>query len=367
MQDLKEEDNATPEELAKEIINWAKSHKMFGENDIKPKYDEKIIDETFSKVGLKNVTSILQNRSISYVGVNDSKESVVVFLEKNLRIKDLKTLCDISFKNVKIEFKHSSLAYSTPTPPPPPVPSYIVKDEKYTCGSSVYIANHRGAGTLGCILKDQNNNFFGLSNNHVLADLNYADVGLPIGVPGLIDVSAGGIDPKTIGHLHHAVPLTDGSASIANVKQNVDAAIFKIPQECIEGITSYQRNYYDTPNLIQHPAPEMKVQKVGRTTGLTSGKIVARFFTPIQVWADIAHINSKKLISFINVWAIEGDNDSQFSSGGDSGSLITTKLPDGSRAAVGLLFAGSDTVTFMVDIQTVLNVFNLEIANQINC
>ena len=356
-----------PEQLAIEIANWAKAHRMTGSYDLSPSYNESVINETFRGAGLRNATSILQDRKISYIGVNDENNSVVIYLEKTLRVKDTKALINVAFDGTRIEFRHSSLAQSGNSPPPPPIPAYHVSSSgKYTCGSSVYIGNHRGAGTLGCLLQDKQGNKFGLSNNHVLADNNYADLGLPIGVPGLLDVVSGGIDPVSVGHLHKAVPLMDGSASIVPCKNNIDAAIFSLSPSGANYLSSSQRNYYDTPTSVLSPKANMKVQKVGRTTGMTSGRITSRFASPVAVCGKVAHTGSDKLIYFNNVWGIEEDNGNAFSLSGDSGSIITNLGDDGTRHVVGLLFAGSAELTFMVDIQTVLTAFDMEILSNFN-
>ena len=72
--------------------------------------------------------------------------------------------------------------------------------------------------------------------------------------------------------------------------------------------------------------------KIGRTTGLTYGKVTAFELDDVVVAFDAGNLN------FDNQIEIEGVEEHAFSDGGDSGSLVL----DPEFRAVGLLFAGSD-------------------------
>lgn len=354
----------SPEELAVEIANWAKSLGIMGTANVSPSFNDTVIVETFKGTGMQNAISILQDRKISYIGVNNEKESVVVFLEKNLRLKDQEALFKAKFQQVNIEFFHSSIAQSGSPPPPATVLPYTVNASgRYTCGSSIYIANQQGAGTLGALVSNASGVMFGLSNNHVLADSNYAEIGLPIMAPGSLDVSAYSIPPFSAGRLNSAIPLVDGHPSLVSSAHNIDAAIFELSPTGVSNLSSMQGAYYDTPTVLAAPKGNMIVEKVGRTTGLTKGEIVSFHSSPEWVRSRVSHINSTKMISFQNFWAIRSLSPQPFSSGGDSGSLITTKLPNGSRAAVGLLFAGSPDLTFMLEISPILNHFGVSLVD----
>ena len=101
----------------------------------------------------------------------------------------------------------------------------------------------------------------------------------------------------------------------------------------------------------------MMVQKYGRTTGLTTGQITAVNAT-LQVGYDsgTAMFTGQMLIS----------GSGSFSAGGDSGSLVVTKSddPDQDRKPVGLLFAGSSTMTVANPIDLVLDRFGVTIDGQ---
>jgi len=74
------------------------------------------------------------------------------------------------------------------------------------------------------------------------------------------------------------------------------------------------------------------VSKVGRTTGLTHGRVTAIELDNVVVGYDIGNLRFDGQIE------IEGAGEGAFSQGGDSGSLIV----NAERKAVALLFAGGD-------------------------
>ena len=103
--------------------------------------------------------------------------------------------------------------------------------------------------------------------------------------------------------------------------------------------------------------PDEAVEKVGRTTGHTTGRISAVEVDGVAVQYDRA------VHRFDDQIEIEG-NVGPFSAGGDSGSVIWRSRD---RAPLGLLFAGSSTggdggagVTFANPLSTVLEVLGAE-------
>ena len=99
------------------------------------------------------------------------------------------------------------------------------------------------------------------------------------------------------------------------------------------------------PTGIGKPTLGMLVQKSGRTTGYTTGKIKDMSAT-VKVQYD------KKTALFRNQILTTA-----MSKGGDSGSLVL----DEKKRAVGLLFAGSDVVTICNPIQEVMRLLGVEI------
>jgi hypothetical protein len=90
---------------------------------------------------------------------------------------------------------------------------------------------------------------------------------------------------------------------------------------------------------IEDPQEGMIVEKVGRTTNHTTGKIVGRELVPIRISVSAPTYNFNANIWFHGVFIVHGEND-VFSDQGDSGSLITTRNSNGNMASIGLLFAG---------------------------
>lgn len=208
----------------------------------------------------------------------------------------------------------------------------------YACGSSISPGNDASAGTLGALLRDQNGLLLGLTNNHVTALCSHVPVGMPILAPGVFDVGPGGLSPFTIGFHQAALEMNHGSVGNIDITRNTDAAVFAIPNEAL--VTSYQGDAYDTPTQVQAPQEGMTVQKVGRTTGHTVGRIVGRELRPVAVTYHANGYGFSSSMLFANVYIVHGI-DAPFSAAGDSGSLVVANGENGQpESAVGLVFAG---------------------------
>jgi hypothetical protein len=191
------------------------------------------------------------------------------------------------------------------------------------------------AGTFGAVVQS-GNDWFVLSNNHVLADENDLPLGSPIFQPGLLD---GGN------------PATDQIASLAKfiqinpaVNNLVDCAIAKFLDR---GLV----NPVFLPNIgkLANAAPVapqlgMQVEKVGRTTGYTQGNIFELNFT-VKVQYEMG------LVVFDDQILVHG-NAGSFSAAGDSGSLIVDRE---TKQGTALLFAGSDQFTIGNKLNNVLS------------
>lgn len=191
------------------------------------------------------------------------------------------------------------------------------------------------AGTFGCLVKD---NAAGqaliLSNNHVLANSNNAKEGDAILQPGPYD---GGKKAKDlIGYLERWQEIKfDKEANY------VDAALARpkdaksVKPEIMEiGI----------PRGTAKAKLRMLIQKSGRTTGHTIGKIKDIGATVKVNYDDNVALFRNQILT------------SNISQGGDSGSLVL----DMKAKAVGLLFAGSEVVTIVNPISEVLRVLGIE-------
>jgi hypothetical protein len=201
------------------------------------------------------------------------------------------------------------------------------------------------AGTLGCFVSrnDGASRVLILSNNHVLANEDRAKLNDPILQPGPID---GGKNPRGIvAQLFRAIRLKKRS-------NRVDAAIAALV-DGIEHDTADLKGVGKLNGVRTDPLDVGdEVFKVGRTTGLTRGRISAIEVDDVSVEYDAG------ILDFDGQVEIEPAENKPFSLGGDSGSLIV----DNKRRAVGLLFAGNDDdSTYVNPIDAVLKALNVQL------
>lgn len=207
---------------------------------------------------------------------------------------------------------------------------------------SLGAAGYRFAGTLGVVLAGRFNPeiLYVLSNNHVLADENRIAIGSTVVQPATLD---GGRAGDRVAHLTEFVPLKFGNkrnwmdAATATFDGGVDAS------QTILGIGPLTGSGSPSLNLL--------IRKSGRTTGLTEGIVRVVRFDVFDVQYD------QGMVRVDDVMVIE-NTDGPFSRPGDSGSAIV----DTQGRVIGLLFAGSDLVTFAIPIRRVLRRFKARIA-----
>lgn len=224
------------------------------------------------------------------------------------------------------------------------------------------------AGTFGCLVR-RGNELLILSNNHVLANVNSAPPGDPIIQPGRYD---GGTPEDKVATLVGFVPLDfGGEGASCNVATTVEKILNLVAEKLgsshrmMAYKTSPGENLVDaavarplnsalvTGQILQIGAPKgvgkaalgMPVQKTGRTTGYTQGRI-----SQVDVTTSVDY--NGRTASFTNQLMATG-----MSEGGDSGSAVL----DESGNIVGLLFAGSGRATLINPIQSVLRLLNVEI------
>jgi hypothetical protein len=203
------------------------------------------------------------------------------------------------------------------------------------------------AGTIGARVTD-GINVFALSNNHVLAANNRGRTGDAVLQPGVAD---GGRNPDdALGTLYDFEPI-HFCGDLACPPNRIDAALALTTTDDLG--TDTPENGYGSPRSSTVEAIlGMRVQKYGRTTGHTVGRI-----TGINATLDVNYRGN--VARFTGQIVISGDG---FSTGGDSGSLIVTKgLLQADRRPVGLLFAGSATNTVANPIDLVLDRFGVTI------
>jgi hypothetical protein len=205
------------------------------------------------------------------------------------------------------------------------------------------------AGTLGCLVTRAGATLI-LSNNHVLANSNKAKRGDPILQPGPID---GGDRRAPLARLEAWVPirfrsrlrwleeLRDRIPSLARVNL-VDAALAR---PLSPGLVSPEILGLGRITGVGTAELGTPVQKSGRTTGVTSGTIQL-----IDVTVDVEY-DRGRVARFTDQLLTD-----MHSEGGDSGSVVLNSA----HRIVGLLFAGSDTVTILNPIQHVVAGLRLE-------
>ena len=239
-------------------------------------------------------------------------------------------------------------------------------------------------GTLGVLVQSTGRRGkkveYVLSNNHVLARTNLlnGDGTEPESAiqPGLVDQ-----DPKcskvtqtaganVVGELSDYVKLAgackklkglfEGSgAYICGRRGNeVDAAIAEValgsvsPE--IQDIGPICDQYLTYGDLSLN----MDVQKSGRTTGLTSGKIAEIDVVGAVLyncWDQQKCSDGERVYYFVNQVTISWTTSEPFAAGGDSGSLVVSD--DGK--AVGLVFAGSSSRIWANPIDAVFEAFGV--------
>lgn len=190
--------------------------------------------------------------------------------------------------------------------------------------------------------------FYILSNNHVLADSNRAQLGSAIVQPGIFD---GGQDPADrIATLDRFITIQFAPQIPLERHNNVvDAALGAVDFQD----ATREQYFSGAPRAWRRKANVAVgdlVKKSGRTTNISFGRIVSVDATIDVNYGTAGTARFKDQILTTNI-----------SAGGDSGSLVTSL----DNVALGLLFAGSSTVTVVNHIENVRALLRVEIAEQL--
>ncbi|GHC63983.1 S1 family peptidase [Streptomyces flavofungini] len=190
--------------------------------------------------------------------------------------------------------------------------------------------------------------FYILSNNHVLADSNRAQLGSAIVQPGVFD---GGQDPvDRIATLDRFITIQFAPQIPLERHNNVvDAALGTVDFQD----ATREQYFSGAPRAWRRKANVAVgdlVKKSGRTTNISFGRIVSVDATIDVNYGTAGTARFKDQILTTNI-----------SAGGDSGSLVTSL----DNVALGLLFAGSSTVTVVNHIENVRALLRVEIAEQL--
>lgn len=201
----------------------------------------------------------------------------------------------------------------------------------YSCG-------HRRvtAGTIGGFFTDGDGDVVVLSNCHVLANEGEATAGDPIYQPGISDGPR--FEQNGFATLKRFTPLKDGGNRHDSAIATIDPAI--LAQRQISHL------YPDNRAMVGIARAQVgqSAQKWGRTTGYTTGKVIA-----LDATFTISY--DRGPAKFVNCMVL-----SAMSKPGDSGSIIF----DDQMYAIGLLFAGSLKVTLASPMETVAAEYGLQ-------
>lgn len=203
-----------------------------------------------------------------------------------------------------------------------------------TGGYSIAPVGAKYAGTMGCLVKDPYGIYI-LGNNHILANDNKAFIGTPIMQPAIKD----GGNPKSdvIAHLSRFIPLQLSNSNVTP-ENYVDCAIAKVTDL---NLVSSRITYLGTPQGITNAKLGTIIKKVGKTSGLTVGKIIALHVTK-EIYkskaGDLDFVIKDQILSDLKQLP------------GDSGSLVLDK----DDYAIGLLMGGNDYESIITPINIIL-------------
>jgi hypothetical protein len=275
-------------------------------------------------------------------GVNTGQDSLVVFVtqkinKSSLSPKDLipQTINGHSVDVVGKSGVFSMFSFSQKVRPLKP---------GYSCGHL-----WTTAGTIGGFFKDRDGQIVMLSNNHVLAASNR-------GVKGNVSLQPGIYDNQNwqnnvVGHLKWYRPLVGQTGKSFDAVKWTEISGYNLEDSAVASVDNPNSIILDYPT-IGRPAGfkndvsiGSKVQKVGRTTEYTTGNVIATDAIVTVQYGTANYIFKDQIVT------------SGMAQGGDSGSLLF----DMDKNIIGLLFAGSDTVTIFNKIAYPRASFGLEL------
>jgi hypothetical protein len=280
------------------------------------------------------------------VGLTETgKASIVVFLKDRTKPKMLPdnlegfpVIEEVTgeFFPMKLKAEAITSKINTTQRFPRPVPIGVSTGNVLECS----------AGTIGARVKDSAGNVYALSNNHVYALENTAPIGSKVVQPGLYDTGCSFSEENVIGTLSAFEPIV-----FSQFADNVIDAAVAISSTALLNNSTPADGYGKPKSTIVQPVLRQSVQKYGRTTKLTIGRITA-----INATINVSY--SSGTARFVNQIVVRSSR--PFIKPGDSGSLLVT-YPN--RNPVGLLFAGNSSGTYAManPIDAVLNRFGVTI------
>ena len=273
--------------------------------------------------------------------------TIKVFVYEKLDLgSDTPSITSQQFQGVDIDVQHLPIQQALVQTPTNTTPAQHRARVRPIIGGLQINPFSRGfVGTLGCLVR-RGNQLFALSNNHVMADTNQLPLGTPIGQPSAFNPT------DRFATLSDFEPILFPSPG-RFPRNRIDAAIAAVTDESLVqtgtmfGIPNYSP-------VARAPLPRMRVIKSGRTTGITTGRIIATRVNGVRVnFADRG--DPPLLATFDNCVEVQADSGS-FSNPGDSGSVI---LDETTGRPVSLLFAGDGVTTTGCNFGEVMARFNV--------
>ena len=324
-----------------------------------------------SQEAFERVKEVQERHTAHLLGIKGVEGTAIGFNENNrLALKVFVARWDVAgipkkLDDVPVQVVVTGKFYALPKPETPPGQEKKEREEEVDPTARfdrpVPIGVSTGhpnitAGTIGCRVTD-GTNVYALSNNHVYADCNNADEGDNVLQPGAYD---GGVDPDdAIGTLNAFQEIDfDGNDN------TIDAAIALTSTDDLHNATPSDGYGIPSSTIRTDNLLELPVQKYGRTTGLTKGRVSAVSATVNVYYGDVDGDGENDVARFVDQIIITPTK-GRFSAGGDSGSLIVTDDPDNpdypDKRPVGLLFAGGGRRTIANPIDAVLEAYNVTI------
>ncbi len=280
---------------------------------------------------------LLQKKGVvgTATGVDAKGRPVVMVFAEQARIAGIPKTVDGVLVKVQVTgrlFARQKFFAGPATEPPrsdsEPLPGVVSPTDRLNrpvpIGVSTGNSGRCSSGTIACRVRGSDGKRYALSNNHVYALQNNANIGDDILQPGRADTGCQ-IGPSDIIADLSAFVEIDLNGGV----NRVDAAIAEIREDALGNATP--EDGYGTPSSqTVSPTILQRVQKYGRTTALTEGFVIG-----VNATVNVRY--SAGIARFVDQLVVMGTR-SGFIKSGDSGSLLVTK--DGNHP-VGLLFAGS--------------------------
>jgi hypothetical protein len=352
------------QDAALKLKRWAVENRLLrrGRDDRAPPTAPPLI---FEEEANKAANAVLRAKPITFLGCNRPDETIVVYLRARPSRADERKLPK-EVDGYRVVYKKGQAAvWNGKVSTSVSDPYKLIDPDRYTCGSSISLANRVSAGTLGCLVRNENAVMFGLTNNHVTGSCNHTELGFPVMAPGLADAGPASINPFTVGRHFDCAPMLDGLPENVDAIGNTDAALFSLIDP--DRFSSSQRGSYDTPAVVGDLTESTWVMKAGRTTGITKGKVTAVAADYDAIEYEIPEINLRKMVYYGDLFSIEGTNQ-PFADMGDSGSLIIEVDGPDCPKSVGIVVGVATDLTYAlaIPLKSVLEYFKVNIVAGFN-